>query len=72
MMSDKNLDYTQAGAKLSKPIVCSYDAGNEHSVEHYAAVRRMVEEEEADRGTGLANDSGHDIGDRALLNDPAA
>ena len=48
-MSNKDSNYTPAGTRLSRAIVCSYDTGYEHSLEHYTAVRRMVEDAELGR-----------------------
>jgi hypothetical protein len=45
-MGNKNSNY---GTRLSRPIVCSYDTSYEHSLEHYTAVRRMVEDAELGR-----------------------
>lgn len=30
--------------KVSRPLITSYDSGYEHSFEHYAEVRELVEE----------------------------
>jgi hypothetical protein len=69
-MSDRNLNQVPAGSKPSQPVVCSYDTGYEHSSEHYAAVRRMVEEADRDRDTvfGGDRDRGHAIDARLSAN----
>jgi hypothetical protein len=78
IMSNKNLDHIPPGAKSTQPIVGSYDTGYEHSLQHYAAVRKIVEEAEMNSGTRFADYSNdgvgdHDgIGDHALHKDPAA
>jgi hypothetical protein len=69
-MSDGNLDHVAARTRPTQRMVCSYDTGEEHSLEHYAAVRRMVEE--ADGGTGFAKYSEDGAGGYALRKDPAA
>jgi hypothetical protein len=71
-MNDGNLDRVPAGTKPTRRVVCSYDTGDEHSLEHYAVVRTMVEQAEADGATGLANYSDHGMDGVALLKDPAA
>jgi hypothetical protein len=47
-MSDKNLNHMPPGIEPAQRVVCSYDSGYEHSLQHYVEVTRMVEEE--DRG----------------------
>ena len=45
-MRARNLNYALVEEKNSRPVVSSYDASYEHSLQHYAHVRAMVEEAE--------------------------
>jgi hypothetical protein len=70
-MSDTNLDHAPAGSRPTQRMVCSYDDGYEHSLHHYAGVRGMVEEAEAEKCTEPANHSNSSAGKRALKNQAA-
>jgi hypothetical protein len=43
-------------------FIASYDDGYEHSVQHYAAVTRMLEESETERGAEFAEHSNNRAG----------
>ena len=46
-MSDRNVNRLTEGTRPSRTIVSSYDTGYEHSLQHYAGVKEIVEQAES-------------------------
>lgn len=65
-MSDRNLNQVPAESKPTDSTVSSYDNGYEHSWQHYAAVRRVVEEAETEREAVFGPDEDRSAVDHAV------
>ena len=53
-MSCATLNISTAPEPNRRPLITSYDSDYEHSLEHYVAVRRLVDEADIDAGRVIA------------------